>query len=119
MKHVLFEFGKPTKTGRTYLKHEMSNLPGLVPCTFDHQNDSYGIPILDPAVNGESTCALAEISMDDIGLYAEVNPYDSKKEMFDEMMMNGCKITSAGTGHLNENSEVLDFRLKYVYLTKE
>jgi hypothetical protein len=119
MKHVLFEFGKENANGRTYLKEQMSDLPGLVPCTFGHQVDFYENSILNPSINGEQTCAMAKIYMDNEGLYAEVKPYEDKKEMFDELMMNGCRITSCGTGSLNEKNEVEDFRLHYVFLTKD
>jgi hypothetical protein len=118
MKVNLIEFGKENKNGRIYLHHQMSELPKLVPCTFDHMADSRGLPILNPPINGDKTCAMANISMDEMGVYAEVNPFNEKRELFDEMMMNGCSIVPAGTGSLNEKGEVEDYRLHYVFLTK-
>lgn len=119
MKVRLIEFGKENKNGRTYLMHEMSEIPKTVLCTIDHHTDSRGLFDLNPALNGEKTCAMANIYMEPDGIYAEVNPFHEKKELFDELMMNGCKIVPAGTGHLNENNEVQDYRLHYVYLTKD
>jgi len=119
MKHVLIEFGKQNHNGRTYLKEEVSDLKDLVPCTFGHREDKHGMAILNPSLNDDETCALAKISMDHAGIYAEVNPFENKKEMFDEMMMAGCRIVSAGTGNVNEKGEVSDFRLHYVFITKD
>ena len=119
MEHVLVEFGKQNKNGRTYLKEQITELKNLVPCTFGHKEDKYGMTIFNPGINDESTCAVAKIRMDNNGIYAEVNPYENKKEQFDEMMMAGCKIVSAGTGNVNEKGEVSDFRLHYVFLTKD
>jgi hypothetical protein len=118
MKVSLIEFGKVNENGRTYLHHQMSYLPPTVMCTIDHHTDSRGLPDLNPTLDGNNTCALANISMDVNGVYAEVNPFSERKDLFHELMMYGCKIVPVGTGHLNENNEVEDYRLHYVYLTK-
>lgn len=114
---MLIEFGVKNKNGRTYLKHQMSNIPEFVPCTLDHAKDKNGHSILNPPINGEYTCAMAKVKSDNTGIYIDVVPYSDKKELFDNSMMNGCSIVPAGTGSVNEKGEVEDFRLHHVFLT--
>jgi len=118
MKATLIEFGKENKNGRTYLYHEVSDLPKTAPCTLEHMQDAYGHTTLAATINGEQTCAMAKISMDEKGIYAEVTPYENKRELFDTLMMNGATIVPAGTGSLNEKAEVEDYRLHYIFLTR-
>lgn len=115
MKVTIIEFDKPNHNGRIYLRHEINELPKTVACSLNHKNDAFVMP----GLTDENTVGLASITMDEAGIYADVNPYVSKREIFDELMMDGFKIVSAGFGGLNEKSEVTDFRLQYVFLTNE
>ena len=120
MKVTLIEFGKVNKNGRTYMFHQISDLPKLVICTLDASVDEHGHAILSPPINGKNSCASANIIMDSFGIYAEVRPYANQNgKIFEEMMMNGCSIVPAGTGNLNEKGEVEDYRLHYIFLTKD
>jgi len=112
---TLIEFDKPNRNGRTYLKHEITDLPKIVPCSMNHADNAFNLP----GINSEDTIGSADITMNEVGIYADVKPYKAKQEVFDNLMMDGYKIVSAGFGGLNENSEVIDFRLQYVFLTKE
>ena len=120
MKVTLIEFGKMNKNGRVYSYPEVLELPKNTVCTLTHLADKYGNAILTPPINGDSTCGTAEISMDYNGIYADVNPYsDNRGRMFEELMMNGCKIVPFGTGNTNENGEISNYALHYVFLTKD
>ncbi len=120
MKVTLIEFGKENQNGRTYLHHEVSELPKQVFCSLDTITDQYKIPTLEVPLNGDNTCGFADITMDQEGIYADIKQFsDARGKMFEELMMNGYKVVPAGTGSLNEKSEVEDYRLHYVFLTKD
>jgi hypothetical protein len=115
MKVTLIEFGKKNENGRTYLYHEVSELPDVVPCTLDSANG----PVNRATIGGPETVGLAKLSMDQDGIYADVNPFysDYRGRMFEELMMLGAKIVPSGTGSVNANGEVSDYRMQFVFLT--
>lgn len=119
MKVTLIKFGEKTINERIYSYASVSEIPKSTVCTLDVQRDQHGHAILVPPINGDKTCALAEITMDVDGIYAEIKPYsDERGKLFEELMMNGCKIYPLGSGNTNENGEVSAYALHYVYLAK-
>ena len=113
MKFQVIEFEKENLNGRKYVKHEISNLPEFVLCSMRQEETP------EIAINGEFTLGMAKMTMDEKGIYAELEPYSHKKEIFDEMLIDGNKIVSAGYGNVNEKGEVANYRLQYIFLTKE
>jgi len=114
-KRKLLLFKKPNKNGRTYLHHQISELPKTVMCTlgeFDHPST--------PLITDDKTCGIATTSMNEKGIEIELMPFsDERGKTLLALLENGYSIVPAGYGNVNEKGEIEDYRLQYVFLTND
>lgn len=118
MKVTLIEFDKPTVNGRIYKQHHVSEVPKQVFCSLHHIVDEHGMGAL--SVQLKDACAFVDLTVDEKGIYAEAKPFsDGNGKTYEQLMIDGFKLYPLGTGSVNEQGEVENYHLHYVYLHKD
>ena len=118
----IIEFDRPNKNGRIYTRSEINVLPDLIPVMTEAPKPEDFYPKLISALSeskfkDENVAGSAKPSMEDDGIYVDLNIFESKKsgEKLLNLLMDGHKLMSTGMGGIEENGRVIDYRIVFLF----
>lgn len=107
--HRLIEFGVPNEDGLVVLRHDV-DAPKEAICLLSEPDNEYKIKREEIAGTART------IFMPD-GLYVSVSPWPgSRGDLLRKSMQVGVEFLPCGTGGVDENGYVWDYKLLYFYL---
>jgi hypothetical protein len=103
----VLEFDKPTKNGRIY-RQQFTILPYIfMNCYLDHGRQQ------------DMLCGKADADLHEDGVYIDFEPIGENGQLALDLLKSGFVFRTGGPGNVDDDGNVSDFELKYVFLTND